>query len=262
MLSWFANKSPVIDPDERDWMFDIFAWALDSFDRDYFYTHSQLVLPNNQFFPGRADSEQGMAELIFSQVCRYAGMQHWPTRVVRHELCQVPTDEALELPSELRSHTAESVALSASDRYLPIAYNPQQINNPEGLIASFAHILAHYLGQFAAQPPPGGREVWPQVTEMLAIFLGFGLMFANSAYTFRGGCGSCYNPAANRDAFLSERESTYALAIFASLKSIPEKQVTRELKGHLRGFYRQAVREIIQTPGLERLQRPAITSKA
>ncbi len=45
-------------------------------------------------------------------------------------------------------------------------------------------------------------------------------MFANSAFTFRGSCGSCYNPNATRDTYLSEQEATYALAIFAVLKGI------------------------------------------
>jgi hypothetical protein len=78
----------------------------------------------------------------------------------------------------------------------------------------------------------------------LATYTGFGIMFANSAFTFRGGCGSCYNPEANRDAYLSEREATYALAIFTVLKGIPLSAVTKHLKGHLRGVFRKAIKEI------------------
>ena len=134
----------------------------------------------------------------------------------------------------------------ADERRLLIPYNPQQINNPEGMIATFTHTLAHYMGQMTRTPPPGGVEYWPHVTELLAVYLGFGLMFANSAFTFRGGCGSCYNPNTNRDAYLSEQEATYALAIFAVLKGIPNSSVTGHLKSHLRGFYRKAVKEINQ----------------
>ena len=102
------------------------------------------------------------------------------------------------------------------------------------------------MGQMAETPPPGGVQYWPQATELLAVYLGFGLMFANSAFTFRGGCGSCYNPAANRDAYLSEQEATYALAIFAVLKGISNSTVTRHLKSHLRGFYKKAAKEVNQ----------------
>jgi hypothetical protein len=257
MFSFLKSDQPVIDDDAREWMFDVYAWALRQFDSEFFFNHSQLVLPNNSFFPGRATSEQEMAELIFSQVCRYAGIAHWPTAVVSNQLCQLQGDERVQINGRLRSSTSEAPLVDVATPRLQIPYNPVQLNNPEGLIASFAHVIAHYLGQFAKEPPPGGTDNWPHTTEMIAIFLGFGLMFANSAYTFRGGCGSCYNPAANRDAFLTERQSTYALAIFAVLKGIPEKQVTRELKSHLRGFYRRALREIRQQPGLPNLLQPA-----
>jgi hypothetical protein len=43
----------------------------------------------------------------------------------------------------------------ADERRLPIPSNPQQINNPEGMIATFAHTLDHYMGQMAKTPPPG-----------------------------------------------------------------------------------------------------------
>ena len=56
--------------------------SLQQFDHEFFRQHIRLVLPNNAFFPGRADSEQAMAELIFTQVARYAGVAHWPVEVV------------------------------------------------------------------------------------------------------------------------------------------------------------------------------------
>jgi len=245
VLGLFKSTKPLIESDARDWMFDVFEWSMQQFDRDFFFRQSQLVLPNNQFFPGRADGVQGMAELVFGQVARYAGIAHWPTEVAAFDQCQLDSGQPVRIAPPLRS--ADQPGELQSDRAvarLRIPYNPQQVANPEGLIASFAHVVAHYLGQFANEPPPGGAEYWPHTTEMVAVFLGFGLMFANSAYTFRGGCGSCYNPAANRDAYLTERQATYALAIFALLKGLDRKQVSPNLKSHLRGFYRQALREI------------------
>ena len=86
-------------------------------------------------------------------------------------------------------------------------------------------------------------------------------MFANSAFTFRGGCGSCYNPNAKRDAYLTEFQSVYALAIFSVLKSIPNATVTAHLKGHLKGFYRKAVKEITQSQqSLAQLQQASAVS--
>ncbi len=245
MFGLFGNR-PVLESASSQWLLDAFAWSLENFDADFFYRDTVLVLPSNEFFPGRADSAQAMAELIFARVKAYAGVAHWPTRVADYSACAIPAQPQIEIDGRLRDPAGQPPVTVTEQNSLLIPYNPQQIGNPEGLIASFAHALAHYLGQMARTPPPGGGEYWPHATELLAVYLGFGLMFANSAYTFRGGCGSCYNPRANRDAYLSEPQSVYALAIFGVLKNLPEKEVTRHLKGHLRGLYRKAAREIKQ----------------
>ncbi len=243
MFGLFENK-PVLEESQSQWLFDVYAWSLDNFDANVFYNNTVLVLPTNEFFPGRVDSQQGMAELIFDKVKSYACIAHWPTSVVDQSVCAMPNTPRIEVTGALRVPNAPVAELVAEEHRLQIPYNPQQVSNPEGMIASFAHTSAHYLGQMAKQAPPGGTEYWPHVTEVLATYLGFGLMFANSAYTFRGSCASCYNPNANRDAYLSEQQSVYSLALFAVLKELPNNEVLPHLKGHLRSFYKKAVKEI------------------
>lgn len=256
MLNFFKSK-PLLEPESTQWMYDTFAWALDNFNAEYFYDHSVLVIPSNAFFPGRVDSEQGMAQLIFNNVKRYAGISHWPTRVLDQGMCAIPNIPRFEIEGPLRIANGSASETVSEEQCLLVPFNPQQISNPEGMIATFAHIIAHYMGQMAKTPPPGGTEYWPHATEILAIYLGFGLMFANSAYTFRGGCGSCYNPSATRDAYLTEQQSVYALAIFAVLKGIANSEVTPNLKAHLRGFYKKAIKEInANTEQLHRLKKP------
>lgn len=240
----FFQRKPPIEPDSIQWLLDHFAWSLENFDAELFFRDTRLVIPNNRFFPGRADSIPGMANLIFDQVKGYAGVSHWPTRIIDPGACQLTQPGPVRIHGALRGPSGVAPPeVEEADR-LHIPYNPQQVNNPEGLIASFAHTLAHHLGQMSQNPPPGGPDYWPEITELLAIYLGFGLMFANSAFTHRGGCGSCYNPAANRNAALSESEATYALAIFGVLKELPTREVTRHLKKHLRPLYRHAVRDL------------------
>lgn len=243
MFGLFTPK-PLLDETSSRWLFDAYAWALRHFDAELFFNHTRLILPTNEYFPGRADSAEAMAGLILDQVKAYAGTRHWPTRVVDHTSGPIITPPRIAISGALRDPAGVIDHPAEDAHHLLIPYNPQQINNPEGMIATFAHLLAHYLGQMGQQTPPGGMDFWPQATELLAIYLGFGIMFANSAFTFRGGCGSCYNPNASRDASLTELEATYALAIFAVLKELPVSAVTPHLKKHLRGFYKKAVKEI------------------
>jgi hypothetical protein len=124
-------------------------------------------------------------------------------------------------------------------------FDQRLMNNPQALVASFAHVLAQYLGTTAQTPPPGGEENWPHITELLGVFMGFGLMFANSSNNFKTvSCGSCQSPGIERTAYLSQYDMTYALALFCLLKKYSEKDVLPHLKKTLRTFYKKSVREI------------------
>ncbi len=255
MVFGLFNKQPVIDPSSSEWIFSAYGWALQNFDADLFYNDTVLVCPTDEFFPDKVHSVQGMAESIFERVKVYAGISHWPTLVQDQSMCQLTEAQQIRIQGALRGPDGITDESVGDSQRLVIPYNPQQINNPEGMIATYAHILSHHMGKMAKTPPPGGIDYWPQATELLAVFLGFGFMFANSAYNFRGGCGSCYNPYAQRDAYLSEAEATYTLALFCQLKGIPTAEVTPHLKKYLRGIYRQSVKEISnQVPQLDRLK--------
>lgn len=246
MVFGLFNKKNVIDPSASEWIFNTYEWALQNFNADLFHSETILVCPTNEFFPGTVNSVHGMAETIFERVKDYAGISHWPTVVQDQSVCALNESFQIQIQGALRGSKGITDDSIEDSQRLVIPYNPQQINNPEGMIASssYAHILSHHMGRMAETPPPRGVDYWPQATELLAVFLGFGLMFANSAYNFRGGCGSCYNPSAQRDAYLSEVEATYALALFSVLKEIPNSDVTPHLKKHLRGIYRKSVKEI------------------
>ena len=249
------NKQPVIDPSSSEWIFEAYGWALQNFDADLFYSDTVLVRPTNEFFPGTVNSVHGMAESIFERVKAYAGISHWPTLVQDQSVCRLTESQQVLIQGALRGPGGITDDSVEDSQRLVIPYNPQQINNPEGMIATYAHILSHHMGQMVKSRPPGGNDYWPHATELLAVFLGFGFMFANSAYNFRGGCGSCYNPYAQRDAYLSEMEATYALALFCVLKGIPNSEVTPWLKSHLRGIYRKSIKEITdKMPEVDRLK--------
>lgn len=242
MMFGLLDRGPLLEEDYAGWMFDVYAWALRSFDPLMFRDETILVTPSNEHFPGRANSPQEMAELIFERVVAYAGMRHWPLQLLPPDSCVV------EPPAEVRvvagARGARAIAASEpSPAGLTLSYDPNYLNNPEAMIAVFAHTLSHYLGSSATEPPPGGTENWPHVTEILAVFLGFGLMFANTALVLpRGGC--CGGPVVRRQAFVSQHDITYALAIFAALKGLPQKDVLAHLKKPLRGHFKQALREV------------------
>ena len=241
------KSKPVLDEESVEWLFGIYAWALKNFDAHVFYNETILVVPSNEYFPGREDSIDGMAALMFDKVKEYAGLKHWPCRLEPLSTsCQTETP-GIMLQGALRGSAGIIAENVAEENRLPVRYDPRQVTNPEAMIASFAHTLADYLASMAAEPPPGSEENWPQVTEILAVFMGFGLMFANSAFVYRNvACGSCQPRRIERRSYLSQYDTTYALAIFSVLKGIPNQQVLKHLKKSLRPYYKKAVKDILR----------------
>ena len=275
MFSTFFKAKPVIDEASREWIFDTFAWCIAQLDGDFFKHKSELILPNNTFYPGSSSSVEEMAETIFTNTMKYAGMTSWPIKLVPTQSFTPKPMPQLLFESRLRGENANISArvsgeVSANISYkvegevineevaptIDIAFHPSQLNQPQDLIAylvqSQASILVNLHGantsantsKNSATGAPGGREVLAQTIDLVACFMGFGVIFANTAYQFKGGCGSCNNSNLNRQAALPELETVYALALFSVIKGVDIKQVKKELKSHLYKPFRQAHKEI------------------
>lgn len=245
ILDWFRSK-PLVDDDELAFIVDTFAWAATHLDGEYFLQNTQIITPSAQYFPDTVNSVESMANSVFSRVVSYAGMSNWPLRLVSPGMAATNVLPPLRLQNALRgelSHVA-----TADNSSINFSFNPQQINQPEDLVASFAVGLSHLLvathAQQTGQLPPGGQAKLAQACDVIAIYLGFGVMLANTAYRFKGGCGSCYNPYANRQAALTESQTIFALALVSHFK--PEANVTKYLKSHLRGQFKQAKNQLKQ----------------
>jgi hypothetical protein len=240
MVFGLLKSAPVLEAESEEAVFNVFEWALRHLDGAKLGGERILVTPSNEHFPGRVDSVQAMAELMFGQVQHFAGADAWSFRVVDEQQWIAEAESAT--PSLA---VVGATALQADDMPpLAVPYSANQLSNPEGLIATFAQIVAHYVAQAATEPPPGGKEDWPMAMELLAIYLGFGVMFANSALNVKTGCGSCHVPGSERSAYLSESDATYALALFAQLHGVSTSAVTRHLKSSLRGRYKGCVKQV------------------
>lgn len=247
MLNLLKSK-PLIDQASAEWIFETYAWALNNFDSQEFFSRSRLVQPTNDFFPGRATSQYSLAEQIFHHTLKYMGLTHWPIQLqAPHQFLNLP-NQTIDIVHFERHSGTQLLPEISHQPPIYLTYNSQQTSKPEDLSSSFAHNIAQHVIFQSQQLPPGGPDYFFEAAEILAIFMGFGVMFANSAYTFRGGCGSCYNPQANRKATLSENNVLFALALFCCLKDIPKNEASRFLKKHLRSPFKKAMQQIHQQP--------------
>lgn len=245
LKSLFASK-PVIDNDTKAWLFDCVAWAVVQFGHQTFKQNTRLVLPNNQCYPGRVESIEGMARVIFDKTVEYCDMKRWPLTLVNPQQWQGHQVPRITYSGQLRSGE-EQILLPDHLNTIQIGYNPSQVNQPQDMIATLVQQIASVLIRSTGSVPPGGQNMIPAAIDVLSCVMGFGVMFANTAYQFRGGCGSCYNPRANRQAILPENDMLYTLAIFCVLKQIPVSDVAFHLKRHLRSGFKSMHKEVINT---------------
>jgi hypothetical protein len=114
-------------------------------------------------------------------------------------------------------------------------------------IGPLAHELAHYVSLAIREPPPGGDEFREHATDLIAVYLGFGVFLLNSAFKFRQYTDTATGTqgwSVRRLGYLAPRELAYALAIFCAVKQIRMRDVAPLLSDPQRGFFRSAAREL------------------
>lgn len=226
----------------------MFAWSLQNFGSDVFYDETELITPTSRYFPDKADSAESMIKHVFVRVRKYAGLENWPCRIQPQEDDPNPIVAPTLVLKGAPSGPAGTFSHRGNKTEAVITYKPKLINQPESLVATFAHELAHYLSSMAKDAPPGGEEYREHATDLMAVYLGFGIFMANSAFIFQQYTSvDSRGWSSTRQGYLSEYQLTYALAIFCALKNINDDAVLPYLDRHLRGFYKKAVKEAQQS---------------
>lgn len=200
-----------------------------------------------------------MVKYTFEKVRKYAGMENWPCKLEAQEDDINPVVAPTIVLSGAPSGPAGTFQFG--DEAI-ITYNTNLIKRPESLIATFAHELAHYLSGVAKEPPPGGDEYWEHATDLTAIFLGFGIFLANSAFTFEQYTSvDSQGWSSRRQGYMTEQEIIYSLAIFCVLKNIPTTEASSYLDSHLRSYFKKCYGELQGSEYIIKLQKINVTQK-
>ncbi len=245
MFGIFKKKAVL---SQKDILFQIetYKWLMKHFGGDDFYVDTALILPTQEYFPSEVSNKNEAAMKTFLQVKKYAGLECWDCVLVQQE-----NDPDPKVGPTLLVQGADSSPLgtfSVNNETVQITYNPSLLRQPTQLVATFAHELAHYLTATASEPPPGGWENWEFVTDLTAVFLGFGIFMANTAFNFQQFTDlDAQGWSINKNGYLTETEFCFALAIFCALKNIPLKQAITHLKPNLRKIIKRCASELEQS---------------
>lgn len=237
------KKKPLLSEEDVLFQIETYKWLMKHFGGDEFYQDTVLVLPTSEFFPTRVTNEEEAALATFLQVKKLAGIENWDCVLVAQD--EDPDPKVGETLLVQGNEASPLGTFSVTEDKVQITYNPSLLKNPTQLVATMAHELSHYLTAMTNDEPPGGWGNWEFATDLTAVFLGFGVFMANSAFNFQQFTDfDAQGWKSNRSGYLTETELCYALAIFCELKNIPISEAAIHLKPNLKKLIKRCAGEL------------------
>lgn len=242
---WPFKRRPLLDRDTADWHLENFEWLVRCYADSKSLASSKLVLPKPGFFPNDGEKGHALALRLFDQVKDYAQIGNWPVDLVQG-------DEIIEggrsLASPIRSSTASlGMFIADGSNRVEIAYSASLLSDPQSLIATLAHELGHYIISLAPIPPVCAEDEIEFLTDLAAIYMGFGVFLANSAFKFeqwRDDAIGTQGWQSRRHGYLPEPDLIFGTAIFLRVKGLDPTEAEGSLKPHLAKQLRQALRDL------------------
>lgn len=257
-MNFFSRwTKPRFDPERIDWLFSHFSWLLENYGgHASFLRNYHLIMPGSKDFPVSTKVPSLQVEQVFRSIMRHMGMGNWAVTLVPMTRENTPGPESFEKDTSEHSmgYSSDGVAgyfhLDSWGR-AKVGYGTDLTKDFTTLVAVLSHEASHYLLTKSITVMPGGWKDLEPVTDLTAIFTGFGLFQANTASVV-------YHSAAGQSAsnmgYLPESGRAYALAIFSELSMLDPEFVAKQLRPNPRASYRAAIEDIRNHRGSEMKQ--------
>lgn len=228
---------------------DVEAWIVEGFERLHEKLGAEkplgqtpLVLPSPGIFIIEGETDREKAQSIFRKVAEFAGMADWHVELEGFETA------GMQQVSEYHFLTPQAAqaagTFSTEGNSVVIRYDLALVKQPQNLIATFAHELSHYL--LAGYLPDSFEDQDHELlTDLTAVYMGFGVFLANTAFEFEGNQGFAGTGwVSRRTGYLSEDTLLAALALFVRLGAHDPGQAKPYLKSGLAKRFDKGLRQI------------------
>lgn len=251
-MNLFGPKRPLA-AEEWEWQLAGFRWLLEEFEGLDKHRAGILATPDGACFPDSKQTGDARAAELLAQIMTIADIADWPVRLVlddgEPELRAVSQMHALTPETGWAMGTFQMVEDGAGGWLAEIVASRQQISNEAALVATLAHEVVHYLLTSTERPVPGGEDCHELLTDLAAVFFGFGIFLGNAArfsHHTQGELGTQYGGwfVAGSQGYLCERALMTALAISETLAGRDPMAAAPYLKPHLAHDLTQATRYI------------------
>jgi hypothetical protein len=232
-MGLFGPSLPV-ERDEFDCLLACFAWidrTLGARDGTDGFA-PRLVLPHDPDLVSAAAAKD-----LFEAVKHAAGLEQWPCRLEKGETRRAAISTGLA--TGITSQKSALGTFSIEGNIPVIRYDPALLRQPEALVATFAHELAHLVIHSLGMPP-GGAALEEHATDCMAVYLGFGVFLANSARQFsQFEDGAIQGWQSETSGYLSENALVTVLAMFER-RFATNEDAAATLKPYLRSVHGKA----------------------
>ena len=240
----FSPKLPVTE-EERQWVDEGFRRLQKMLGRRRLLD-AEVILPTAEYFPNPYDKSSASAEALFQRVCGYMRVDR--SGIELHIFPDETEDLRKILPywhgnsggcAGFYSHDPADDDAGNEARML-VALRSTQLKDPLSLVATMAHELGHVilLGGGLMNPKTSDHE---PMTDLLTVFLGFGVFNANSAGRFKQYQDERrYGWSMQRLGYLAEEVYGYALAKFASERGEERPAWEKHLSTNVRAYYKRS----------------------
>jgi len=232
-------KLPVSD-DERQWVERGFE-RLSHMLGHQRMLHVRVVLPDAEYFPDPWDKSEAAAEKMFCRICDFM-------KVRRSQIdFEVFPDEAAELSTLLpywRGNHGGCAGLYVhpedESKRMVVALKKSQLEDPLTVVATLAHELGHVILLGGGFIDHDVKDMEP-MTDLLTVFLGFGIFNANCAARFRQWQNDRKQGwSMQRLGYLPEEVYGYALAWFAQQRGEHRPEWTKHLSANVKTYFRKS----------------------
>jgi hypothetical protein len=232
-------KLPVSEED-RQWVDDGFNRLSRMLGRERML-QAKLILPDVEHFPDPYDKSESAAEKMLCRICDYMKVDR---SKIDLEIFPDETEELKEmLPYWKGSHNGCAglyVHPDDESHRMVVALRSSQLDDPMALVATLAHELGHVILLGGGLMEHSVKDMEP-MTDLLTVFLGFGIFNANSAARLlKWQNDRKQGWSMQRLGYLPEEIYGYALARFAYERGERQPTWTAHLSTNVRSYFKRS----------------------
>lgn len=213
------NPSCPITPDDRRWIENSFAWFGEQLSGDI-VRQRPVILPTGEFFPRKYVPDWDGVEELLERVCRWMEIDRGSILLDIYAEDEVPH---YGFGTHRSDGPAGQLGWDDLTRRWVVSINQDMTDDPMAVVAVLAHESAHIHLFGAGRVDPEVDEDHEPLTDLLAIYYGFGVFVGNAAFRsdqIDHGCVATWS--ARRVGYLPEPMIGYALALTALAKQQKE----------------------------------------